>query len=186
MKSLEQQRLDVLTQISRAVILLGESMDSRLAAGPVTNIGYAMYGARDSEGVAAVNGGFVSRENHAVAAGPCKFGADAAMARVVLTAAKFDPEMRCAATIRFYESVQQILESMFLECAIVDRNRPTPTDISTMDWGVASCCQEGVPEAIVDPQKSKETAVIHLFGETPADVAGNIIMLSNRIIRIEL
>ncbi|MDD1703290.1 MAG: phosphomethylpyrimidine kinase [Methanoregula sp.] len=186
MISPDQQRTDVQTQISRAVILLEESTDPRLVAKTGTNIGYAITGARDSSGVAAINGGFVVRDNCVFAGGPCEFGADAEMARVVLTSTKFDPAMRCAATIRFFEPALRILESMFLECAVADRNRPQPPGVSTMDWGVASCCKDGVPEAVVDYGTSKETAVIHLFGEKPADVAGNIIMLSNRIIRIEL
>jgi hydroxymethylpyrimidine/phosphomethylpyrimidine kinase len=55
-----------------------------------------------------------------------------------------------------------------------------------MDWGVASCCKDGVPEVIMDPGTTESLAKIHLFGENPTDVSGNTIMLSNRIIRIEL
>jgi hydroxymethylpyrimidine/phosphomethylpyrimidine kinase len=179
------QRNDVLTRLSRAVVLLEESMDSRLVAGAGSNIGYTITGARDSTGVAAVAGGLVVQKNAVRAAGACGFGTDAEIARILLTALKFDTEMRCAATIRYADAVRRVLEDMFLECGTIDRSRQPP-GVNTMDWGVASCCREGVPEAIVDPGTSKESAVIHLFGENPAVVAGNIIMLSNRIIRIAL
>ena len=186
MISPDQQRNEVLTRLSRAVILLEESMDSRLVYGAgKTNIGYAIPGARDSMGVAAVAGGLVVRKNAVRAAGACEFGADAEIARILLTVLKFDPEMRCAATIRHAEGIRRVLEDMFLECCTIDP-RGQPTGVSTMDWGVASCCKAGVPEVIVAPGISQETSVIHLFGENPAVVAGNIIMLSNRIIRIEL
>ena len=185
MISPEQQRNDVLTRLSRAVTLIEESMDARLIAGAGSNIGYAITGARDSSGVAAVAGGLVVQKNTVRTAGACGFGTDAEIARTLLTASKFDPEMRCAATIRYVDAVRRVLEDMFLECCTIDR-RVQPPGVSTMDWGVASCCREGVPEVIVDPVTSKESAVIHLFGENPAVVAGNIIMLSNRIIRIEL
>ena len=185
MISPEQQRNDVLTRLSRAVVLLEESMDSRLVYGAGTNIGYAIPGARDSMGVAAVAGGLVVQKNAVRAAGACGFGADAEIAKILLTASKFDPEIRCAATIRYADAVRRVLEDMFLECCTIDP-RGQPPGASTMDWGVASCCREGVPEAIVAPGISQETSVIHLFGENPAVVAGNIIMLSNRIIRIEL
>jgi hydroxymethylpyrimidine/phosphomethylpyrimidine kinase len=181
----DQQRNEVLTRLSRAVVLLEESMDSRLVSGAGTNIGYAITGARDSMGVAAVPGGLVVQKNAVRAAGACGFGTDSDIARILLTASKFDPEMRCAATIRYADEVRRVLEEMFLECCTIDR-RVQPPGVNTLDWGVASCCREGVPEAIVDPGTSKESAVIHLFGENPAVVAGNIIMLSNRIIRIEL
>jgi thiamine-phosphate diphosphorylase len=185
MISPEQQRNDALTRLSRAVVLLEESMDSRLVAGAGSNIGYAITGARDSTGVAAVAGGLVVQKNAVRATGACGFGTDAEIARIVLTATKFDPEMRCAATIRHSDAVRHMLNEMFLECATIDRRVQAP-GVNTMDWGVASCCREGVPEVIVDPGPRKESAVIHLFGENPAVVAGNIIMLSNRIIRIEL
>ncbi|MGB8219196.1 MAG: thiamine-phosphate synthase family protein [Methanoregula sp.] len=185
MISPDQQRNDVLTRLSRSVVLLEESMDSRLVAGAGTNIGYAITGARDHAGIAAVAGGLVVRDNGVRAAGACGFGADAGIAKIILTASKFDPEMRCAATIRYSDAVRCVLEEMFLECCTMDI-RGQPPGVSTMDWGVASCCREGVPEVIVAPGKTPQTAVIHLFGENPSIVAGNIIMLSNRIIHIEL
>ena len=185
MTSPEQQRNEVLTHLTRAVILLKESMDVRLVAGTGTNICYAISGARDSTGVAAVSGGLVVQGNTVNAAGACGFGADVRIATILLTALKFNPDIRCVATIRYTDAVGRILEDMFLECCTIDSRMRSP-GVSTMDWGVASCCKEGVPEAIVDPGISKSASVVHLFGEKPANVAGNIIMLSNRIIRIEL
>jgi hydroxymethylpyrimidine/phosphomethylpyrimidine kinase len=185
MISPEQQRADVLSRLSQAVTLLEESMDFRLAAGAPANIGYAIRGARDNTGVASVSGGLLVQDTRVRAAGSCGFGADGEMARVVLSAMKFDPEMRCAATIRYAARIQHVLEDMFLECCTVDRSKQAP-GVSTMDWGIASCCRDGVPEAVIDPGAAQKKAAIHLFGETPGDVAGNIIMLSNRIIRIEL
>ena len=69
MISPEQQRNDVFIQLSRAVFLLDESMDARLVAGTGTNIGYAIRGARDRSGVAAVTGGLVVQDNTVRAAG---------------------------------------------------------------------------------------------------------------------
>jgi hydroxymethylpyrimidine/phosphomethylpyrimidine kinase len=181
----EHQRNDVLAQLLRAVTLLTDSMAPQLVSGHGTNIGYAIRGARDNSGVAAVAGGFVVHDNIVRAAGPCEFGADAEMARILLTVMKFDPEIRCAATLQYAIEANRILEDMFLECRTVER-RIQPAGVSTMDWGIASCCKDGVPEVIVDCGTSKDSAKIHLFGENPTDVAGNIIMLSNRIIRIEL
>ena len=154
---------------------------------PGTNICYAISGARDrGTGVAAFTGGL-----RAFRAIPSMQQARAGLVRmsvfatIILTALKFNPDIRCVATIRYTDAVGRILEDMFLECCTIDSRMRSP-GVSTMDWGVASCCKEGVPEAIVDPGISKSASVVHLFGEKPANVAGNIIMLSNRIIRIEL
>ena len=142
-------------------------------------------GARDTSDVASVAGGFTVQNNTVQAAGSCEFGADTEMAKVLLTAMKFNPDVRCAATLHYTKEAGSILEDMFLECCTID-HRLQPSSISSMDWGVAACCKKGVPEVIVDPGTTESLAKVHLFGENPTVVAGNTIMLSNRIIRIEL
>ena len=184
MISPEQQREEVLAELSTAIASLMGSMAPVLVADGITNIGYAIRGARDGTGIAAVSGGFVVQDDSVRAAGAYGFGAEPSLAAIILTAAKFDPEMRSAATIRFTEEAGRILAGMFLECCTVDR-RGKPAGIGTMDWGVASCCKDGVPEAILERGVTGDRSRIHLFGEKPADVAANIIMLSNRIISIE-
>src|SRR5271157_1934953 len=81
MISPEQQRNDVLAELSRVASLLSESMVPALVADTGTNIGYAIRGARDSAGVAAVSGGFVVQDNMVRATGPCGFGADETLAK---------------------------------------------------------------------------------------------------------
>jgi predicted fused transcriptional regulator/phosphomethylpyrimidine kinase len=93
--------------------------------------------------------------------------------------------MRCVATLRFSRKILIILESLLLECGSFDP-ASEPPGISTMNWGVASCCKQGVPDACYDTGVKGNEAVIHLFGEDPIDVSNNIIMISNRIINIEL
>ncbi|HVP95825.1 thiamine-phosphate synthase family protein [Methanoregula sp.] len=181
MISPDQEREAVLAELSRTVDLLAGSMAPVLVTKSGTNIGFALRGARDSAGVAAVSGGFVVQDTMVRAAGPCGFGSDNALAAIILTSAKFDPAMRSAATIRYTEEEGRILNDMFLECCTIDR-RGTAPGIGTMDWGVASCCRDGVPEAMIDRGLSGDPPRIHLFGEKPADIAGNIIMLSNRIL----
>jgi hydroxymethylpyrimidine/phosphomethylpyrimidine kinase len=53
--------------------------------------------------------------------------------------------------------------------------------ISSMDWGIASCCKKGIPDVIFRKGASTAESRIILFGEGPADVANNIIICSNRI-----
>jgi len=50
-----------------------------------------------------------------------------------------------------------------------------------MDWGIASCCEDGVPDVIYRKGPSIKESRIILTGEKPADVANNIIICSNRI-----
>jgi len=181
----EKQRDEILAELTTVTAALAGSIAPVLVAGGITNIGYALRGARDSNGIAAINGGFVVGDGIIRPAGTCGFGTDSALSTIILTATKFDPQMRSAATIRFTDEAKQVLEGMFLDCCTVDR-RGKATGIGTLDWGIASCCKNGVPEAIMDRGLPGNTSWIYLLGETPGDVAANIIMLSNRIIHIEL
>lgn len=180
MYSPEQERREVITRLTEAVALLGASMDIRLIPSSGGNIAYAIRGARDGRDVAAVQGGIVAHEGRAHPSGPCAFGAGADISRIVITAMKFDPVMRSAAVIRFSRGALDLLEDMFIECCCIDRMKE-PEGIGTMNWGVASCCTEGVPEVIYDRGADSTEGLIHLIGEDAGEVASNIIILSRRI-----
>jgi hydroxymethylpyrimidine/phosphomethylpyrimidine kinase len=98
---------------------------------------------------------------------------------------KFDPVMRSAATLRFSRKMLKVIEVLLFECSSFDTTK-APPGIRTIDWGVASCCKEGVPDVCYDYGGLEKEAIIRFFAEKPIDVANNIIMISNRIISIEL
>jgi len=175
-----QQRNEILNRLELAVTHLVDSMSAQLVPESGASIGYAITGARESNGIAAVPGKIVVRKGRVSAGGPCAFGADDACARIILTVMKCDPLMRSAATIRFSGKALAVFEAMLLECAPLERSRKAP-GISTMDWGIASCCNDGVPDIIFDKCNETRPGVIHIFGEDPLVVANNIIICSNRI-----
>ena len=176
-----QERNDVMDRLAQAVALLEGSLDLRLIPECGVSFGYAIRGARDSGGVAAIQGGIVAGETKPRAAGSCGFGMDDGIARIILTAMKFDPLMRSAASVQFSGRVREVLEDdLFLECIRCDP-RQAPAAISTMDWSVASCCRDGVPDAILMPGTAGKVPLILLFGEDPLGIANNIIICSNRI-----
>ncbi len=185
MKDPAGERSEVLGQLQDAIVLLERSMDALLIPAQGASIAFAITGARDKNGVAAVPGGIVRTGAGIRASGPCAFGADEMISRMVLTAMKFDPVMRSAAVLRYSPGVISVLEEMFLECRSFDPCGEAP-GISTMDWGVASCCRDGVPDVIFDSGCGNSEPRIRLFGEDSLDVSNNIIMLSNRIIHVEL
>jgi hydroxymethylpyrimidine/phosphomethylpyrimidine kinase len=94
---------------------------------------------------------------------------------------KFDPSVRSAALLQYSDRAYAVLEDdLFLECASFSAGGPE-RGISTLDWGIASCCKHGIPDVIwiKNPEKTRSRLII--FGEDPADVANNIIICSNRI-----
>jgi len=185
MKDPGRERSEVLERLAQATLLLEQSLDIRLIPAKGANLAYAIRGARDKNDVAAVQGGIINENGKPHAVGPCTFGGDENTARLVLTAMKFDPTMRSAAILRFSKNTLKVLESLLLDCASFDRTHEPP-GISTMDWGVASCCREGVPDVCYDYGGKGKEAILRILGENPIGVANNIIMISNRTINIEL
>jgi predicted fused transcriptional regulator/phosphomethylpyrimidine kinase len=185
MSDSSRERSDVVERLSQATLLMEQSLYVRFIPPGGVKFGYAIRGARDKEDVAAVQGGIINKDSKPRAAGPCVFGGDEDIARLVLTAMKFDPVMRSAATLRFSKNMLKVIEGLLFECSSFDTTK-APPGIRTIDWGVASCCKEGVPDVCYDYGGSEKEAIIRIFGEKPIDVANNIIMISNRIISIEL
>ena len=108
------------------------------------------------------------------------FGASDHVARIVLTAMRFDRRVRSAANIRFADPLLEALEEMMLDIRYFDRAQEPP-GIRTMDWGVASCCKTGVPDVIYDRGDLGKEPMIRILGENPREVAHNILKLSGRI-----
>ena len=185
MKDPARERGDLLEKLAKAVGLLTQSLDVRLIPPKGVQLGYSVRGARDKNGVAAVNGGIVAEHDRAHAAGTCGFGVDEDIARIILTAMRFDPDIRCAGTLRGSITLLRVIENLFLECRSFEVAN-SPPGISTMDWGVASCCKDGVPDVCYPQLTTENESTFLFFGEDPIDVANNIIMISNRIINIEL
>jgi predicted fused transcriptional regulator/phosphomethylpyrimidine kinase len=175
------ERNITLSTLQAAVAQLEGSVNARLVPPEGLLFGFALRGARDKSGVAAVDGGIKNRAGGLAAAGPCAFGTDEPVVRIILTAMKFDPVIRSAALLQFSDRALDILENdLFLECVPLNAAPENP-GISTMDWGIASCCKEGVPDVIYQKGAGAKESRIVLFGEGPADVANNIIICSNRI-----
>jgi hydroxymethylpyrimidine/phosphomethylpyrimidine kinase len=172
------ERNAVIAQLEKALVPLAESISPELIPPVGAQIGYAIRGARDKGGVAGVEGRIIGAGKPA---GACAFGADEEIARAILTVMKFDPLRRSAALIRFSERALDVLDNdLFLECASFDAAR-AQKGLSTMDWGIASCCREGVPDVIYAKTPAGPDALLIILGEEPAAVANNIIICSNRI-----
>jgi len=184
MKDSARERNDVLDALTGAAGLLIRSMDARLIPTHGARLGYAIRGARDKEGVAAVKGGIVAGREELPAAGLCEFGVDEDIARIILTVMRFDPGIRSAASLRCSGAVLKVMERLLLDCRSFEPGK-AHSGVSTMDWNVASCCKEGIPD-VCYPNQGGDESVFIILGEDPVDVSNNIIMISNRIINIEL
>jgi thiamine-phosphate diphosphorylase len=175
------ERHNILSTIQAATTLLEQSVNGLLIPPEGISFGFALRGARDTGGVAVVDGGIQTGAGGGVNAGQCAFGTNEPVVRIILTAMKFDPVMRSAAILQFSDRVLAVFENdLFLECTILKADS-SQIGISTIDWGIASCCEDDVPDVIIRKTTRAEESRIILFGEDPADVVNNIIICSNRI-----
>ena len=177
---MDPDRTAVLERLKEAVGLLVDGMAPQLVPEVGTNIAYALPGARDPGDVAAVMGRIVRLKDRVHPVGEAAFGASDHMARVVLTVMKFDTRVRSAANVRYSPETVSVLEDLMLEICSFDRERE-PSGVRTMDWGVAFCCQDGVPDVIYDRGAVGKEPMIRVLGEDPVMVARNILKLSRRI-----
>lgn len=180
-----QERGRVIDRVGEAVELLVERMDARLIPEVGMNIVYALPDARSKDDVAGVLGRIVRLGEAVHPVGEIAFGASDHVARIVITAMRFDPQIRSAANIRFSEAILPELENLLFEVCSFDREKE-PVGVQTMDWGVASCCREGVPDIIYDRGAVGKEPMIRVLGEDPVMVAQNILKLSNRITYAQL
>lgn len=170
----------VLSVLEEAVKELSRTMDAALIPEVGSNIAFALPGARDKDEVAAVQGRIVRLSGQPHPVGPVDFGASDHVARIVLTAMKFDPDIRSAANIRYTPEIIEIIEDLLLETCSFDRGNEPP-GTRTMDWGVAFCCRSGVPDVIFDRGAIGKEPMVRILGRDPAEVAAIIGRISNRL-----
>lgn len=181
----QEDRGKVIECLGEAVALLVERMDGRLIPEVGMNVVYALPDARGKDDVAGVFGRIVRLGEAVHPVGEIAFGASDHVARIVLTAMRFDPQVRSAANIRFSEAILPELDNLLFEVCSFDREKEPP-GMQTMDWGVASCCREGVPDVIYDRGAVGKEPMIRVLAEDPVMVAQNILKLSNRITYAQL
>ncbi len=176
----DHEQQEIIDSLREAVTFLERSMNGALVPDTGSNIAYAISKARDLRDVATIQGRIRRNGDRIATTGPPTFGESEESARIVLTAMKFDPEIRSAAVIVYSQKTVEILKDLLYEVCSFDRTREPP-GISTMDWGVASCCSEGVPDAIYDRGAPGKEALIRIFAENPVELVNIIAKISSRV-----
>lgn len=108
------------------------------------------------------------------------FGVDEHLTRVLLTTTRFDADVRAAGIIRYTDETADMVRETLRLVATYDPGN-FPPGISSMDWGIASCCRGGVPLAILDTGSPATEPLIRIMGTTPEEVANRILIISKRL-----
>jgi thiamine-phosphate diphosphorylase len=177
-----QDSKDKETMVSSDILVLNRELESvKEALSEITlleivpdggiTMAYARQGARTIGDVSVISKGSIISST------------DLPVCRMVLTANRFDPTIRCVAIIKYGPKIIEIATEMLMEISSFNRAQEPPGD-SAHDWGVAFCCEksDGVPDLIYDTGSVGKEPLIRLLGENPTRVLASINRILTRII----
>lgn len=180
-------RYDVLNELNKALKVIEENSS---LLGPYipevqSNIAYAMpdFYARDISDVAAVPGRIVNYMGYAKPSGPPTFGASSHVARYILTAMKYDQNIRSAMNIRYDEKIIEKARKLGLVVSSYDRTKE-PEDVkaregASIPWGTEQAIKTlgKVPDIIYHTGDWGREAQIVVLGKDPMDVINKVLKL---------
>jgi hydroxymethylpyrimidine kinase/phosphomethylpyrimidine kinase len=171
----ELLRYSVLVELDEAVKALEGMLCRDWVPEVGINFAYALPQARYYEDVCAIKGRIVGLGNEARHVGCLGFGASRHVARVVLAAMHYVPEMRSALNLRYSADNLSKLKASGLEMASFDRKRE-PEGVRTMEWGTTVAIKKAgkVPDVIFDKGGVGKEPMIRVLGHNPLEVLQKI------------
>lgn len=167
----ESMRYIVMIRLRKAA----KEIESLLSLPWVPEVGinfvYALPMATDIEHVCGLEGRITSIGGSISHCGGVDFGASEHVARVVLAAMQFDPEMRSAINLRLSEENLTSLESAGMSLGSFGREKE-PENRMTMEWGTRKAIETVgfVPDAIFDRGSVGKEPMIRLLGRDPNEI----------------
>jgi hydroxymethylpyrimidine/phosphomethylpyrimidine kinase len=114
--------------------------------------------------------------------GGLKFGASKHIARIILTAMRFDPQYRSAMNIKYSPKIIDLMSSLEFFISSFDR-RTEPEETSSMEWGTEYAIKElgSVPDIIYDEGGIGKEPMVRILGKNPEDVLGKLRKIVEKI-----
>jgi len=135
------------------------------------NLGYALPAAASPEDVCALEGRIIRVRDRLQATGNAAFGASRHVARIILTAMRFDPRFRSAINLKYKEKNLSRLKKIGFAVGTFERGMQ-PEGTSTMEWGTEHAIRRlgRVPDVIADRGDVGKEAMVRILGTEPRDV----------------
>jgi len=166
------EKCTVILELQKAVDMLLEIKGFHMLVPEVgTNIAYAVSNPEGIEDIAAVEGRIVKSGVKVKAVGQVTMGASKHVAKIVLTANKYDGRIRSAINLRYSREILEASRNIGFTVSDFSR-REEPEGKSTMEWGTAKAIEKcgAVPDVIYDLGAVGKEPMIRLLGENPAVV----------------
>mgnify|MGYP001041147061 CR=1 FL=1 len=191
-------RFDVLMEVQRGVdLLVDESAFRHLIPEVGSNLGMAIFGASGPEDVAAVEGRMVRVGSRVKACGSVRFGVSSHVARILLSAMSFDPEVRAGMNIRYGPDVLDAIRESGLSTSHFSRE-DEPSGSKTMSWGTGEAIKRfrsspgfevdesgspgSVPQVIWDRGGHGKEPMIRLLGFSALEVADIAVRIARNLL----
>jgi len=165
------EKYRVLKEVENAVLWFESNLKPDFVPEVGINMAYALPGAEGFDDVCGIDGRIVKIGGKVKRIGDVDFGKSRHVARIVLTAMRFDPGMRCAMNIGYSEDTVKKAKRKKLNVGFFDR-KYEPKDVSTMEWGTKNVIKKMgyVPDIIYDKGGFGKEAMIRITGKNPKDV----------------
>jgi hydroxymethylpyrimidine/phosphomethylpyrimidine kinase len=143
------------------------------------NVGYALPSAKNIEDICAINGRIIKMGMTLRRCGGYAFNTSNHIARIILTAMRYDPTVRSAMNIKYSSEIIKKSKKLRFKIGLFDREQEPAGETSTMEWGTNKVIQElgFVPDIIYDLGKVGKEPMIRLLGENPQKVVEKAGML---------
>ena len=188
---LRAYRADVIEEMNRALRLVEENADliGNYIPEVQSNLGYALpaFYARDLNDVAAIPGRIVKYMGKARPSGPPTFGVSSHVASYILTAMKYDPEIRSAMNIKYDDRVIEIAKELGYVVSSYDRRQEPPEvkarEGASIPWGTEQAIKSvgRVPDIIYHLGDWGKEPEIVILGRSPTEVVNKLLAILRRV-----
>lgn len=173
----ESERYNVIAELRKAVQMLeAHPVVSRLSPEVQMNLVMALPYAVDHRDVAGIPGRIVKLNDKVKASAPPEFGASRHVANTVLTAMRYDPEIRSGMNIKYSEEILKACEALLYKVSGYDR-RLEPSEVKekeggTTRWGAEEAIKKlgEVPDLIYHRGDWGKEPVSTILGRSATDV----------------
>lgn len=184
------QRYELLQSVSAALEVLKENRIGHLVPEVQSNLGVGVPGAQSVEDVIAIPGRIIKLGDEVRTVAPPCFGASRHVAKIVLTAMRFDPEMRAVMNIKFSDTILKACKRLKFQIGSFDRAQEPKSvkqlEGSSLEWGTYHAIQKlgRVPDIIYDLGGQGKEEMIRVLAPDIGSLLDKILKIHQTVLRI--
>jgi len=184
--SRSRKRFELLQSVSAVVAVLKENQIGDLIPEVQSNIGVGLPGAQSAEDVVAIPGRIVKNGRDIFTVAQPQFGASQHVAKIVLTAMRFDPSQRAVMNIKFTSSLLKTCQRLGFKIASFSRADEPKTvkqlEGSSLEWGTHYAITKNgfVPDIIYDLGGQGKEEMIRVIADDVEALMDKVLKIHRR------